>query len=45
MESSGKNTGMSCHALFRGSLPPRYRTQVTCLAGRFFTAEPPEKPL
>ena len=28
----------------RGSSRPRDRTQVCCLAGRFFTSEPPEKP-
>ena len=28
----------------RGSSPPRDQTQVSCIAGRFFTAEPPWKP-
>ena len=28
----------------RGSSWPRYWTQVSCIAGRFFTAEPPGKP-
>ena len=28
----------------RGSSPPRDQTQVSCIAGRFFTAEPPGKP-
>ena len=28
----------------RGSSQPRDQTQVSCLAGRFFTAEPPGKP-
>ena len=28
----------------RGSSQPRDRTQVFCIAGRFFTAEPPGKP-
>ena len=27
----------------RGSLQPRDRTHVSCIAGRFFTAEPPGK--
>ena len=27
-----------------GSSPPRVRTHVSCIAGRFFTAEPPGKP-
>ena len=29
---------------FRGSSPPRDRTQVSCIEGRFFTTEPPGKP-
>ena len=28
----------------RGSSQPRYRTRVSYIEGRFFTAEPPEKP-
>ena len=28
----------------RGSSPPRDQTQVSCIAGRFFTAEPSGKP-
>ena len=28
----------------RGSSRPRYNTRVSCLAGRFFTVEPPGKP-
>jgi len=28
----------------RGSSQPRDRTHVSCIAGRFFTAEPPRKP-
>ena len=28
----------------RGSSPPRDQTQVSCIVGRFFTAEPPPKP-
>ena len=40
----GKNTGMSCHFLLQGSSQPRDRTHVSCTAGKFFTAESPEKP-
>ena len=29
----------------RGSSPPRDQTPISCLAGRFFTIEPPGKPL
>ena len=28
----------------RGSSQPRNQTQISCIAGRFFTAEPPGKP-
>ena len=34
--SPGKNTGMGSHSLFWGSSRPRDRTQVFCIAGRFF---------
>ena len=27
----------------RGSSPPRDQTQVSCIAGKFFTTEPPGK--
>ena len=30
---------------FRGSSQPRNRTHISCIAGRFFTAEPSGKPL
>ena len=33
-------TGVGCHALLQGIVP----THVSCIAGRFFTAEPPGKP-
>ena len=36
-DSPGKNTGMGCHDLLRGSSQPRDRTQVSCVTGRFFT--------
>ena len=32
-------------SLFRGSSQPRDQTCISCLAGRFFTTEPPGKPL
>ena len=44
-DSPGKNTGEGCHALFQGSSWPRDLTQVSCIAGRFFTTEPRGKPL
>ena len=36
-DSPGKNTGVGCHALLRGYSPPRDGTQVSCIAGGFFT--------
>ena len=37
-DSPGKNTGVSCHALLqRSSSKPRDQTQVSRIAGRFFT--------
>ena len=36
-DSPGKNPGVGCHAFFRGSSQPRDKTQVSCIAGRFFT--------
>ena len=41
----GKNTGVGCHVLLRGSSQPRDRTWVFCITGRFFTTEPSGKPL
>ena len=35
--SPGKNTGVGCHALSRGYSQPRDQTQVSCVAGGFFT--------
>ena len=32
-DSPGKNTGVGCHAIFQGI----FLTQVSCIAGRFFT--------
>ena len=34
----GKNTGVGQHFLLQGSSRPRYRTQVSCIARRFFTS-------
>ena len=36
-DNPGKNTGVGCHASSRGSSQPRYRTQVFCITGGFFT--------
>ena len=36
-DSPGKSTGVGFHALLQGILPTRDRTQVSCIAGRFFT--------
>ena len=44
MGFSRKNTGVGCHFLLRGSSRLRDGTQVSCIAGRFFTPEPPGKP-
>ena len=42
-DSLGKNTGVGCH--FPSDLPnPGTEPESPALAGRFFTAEPPEKP-
>ena len=35
-DSPSMNTGVGCHALLRGSFQTRDRTQVSCIAGRFF---------
>ena len=36
-DSPGKNTGVGCRASSRGSSQPRDWSQVSCIAGRFFT--------
>ena len=41
----GKNTGGVAISFSRGSSRPRDRTCISCSAGGFFTAEPPEMPL
>ena len=43
-DSSGKNTGVACHAIFQGIFPPRDQTQVSHIIGRFLPSEPPENP-
>ena len=35
--SPGKNTGVSCHSLLKGSSQPRDQTEVSCTAGGLFT--------
>ena len=37
MDFSGKNSGMGCHFLLRGSSQPRDWSQVSCIVGIFFT--------
>ena len=36
-DSSGKNIGVDCHTLLQGIFPTQNLTQVSCIAGRFFT--------
>ena len=36
-DSPGKNTGVGCYSLLRGIFPPRDWTQVSHIAGWFFT--------
>ena len=36
-----RNTAVGCHFLLRGSSQPRNQTFVSCIAGKFFTTEPP----
>ena len=43
-DSSGKNTGVGCHALLQRVFPTQGSNPVSCTAGRFFTVEPPGKP-
>ena len=40
--SSGKNTGVSCHSLLQASSRPRDRTQISCIADSLLS-EPPGK--
>ena len=34
----GNSTGVGCHALLQGIFPTQDRTQVSCIAGGFFTS-------
>ena len=36
--SSGQTTGVGSYSLLQGSFQPRDQTQVSCVAGRFFTS-------
>ena len=36
-DSPGKNTGVTCHALFHGVFPTKTSNQVSHIASRFFT--------
>ena len=42
-DSPGKSTGTVAISLSRGSSWPRDQTHISCIAGSFFTAEPPGK--
>ena len=44
-DSPGENTGLGCHVLLRGVFPTQGLNHVSCMTGRFFTAEPPVSPL
>ena len=37
-DSSGKNTGVGCHALLQGIAQPRDQTQASRIAGGIFTS-------
>ena len=41
-DSPGKNTGVGCHTSSRASFQPRDWTQVSCVAGGFFTKGSPK---
>ena len=43
-DSPGKNTGVGCHFFPQGIFLTQGSNQVSCIAGRFFTIEPPGKP-
>ena len=44
-DSPGKNIGMGGHFLLQGVFLTQGWTHVACIAGRFFTSEPPGKPV
>ena len=39
-----KNNGVGCHFLLQGTFPTQRSNCLSCIAGGFFTAEPPGKP-
>ena len=41
----GKNTAVGCYFLLQGIFLPMDQTHNSCIAGRFFTTEAPQKPL
>ena len=41
----GKNNGVGCHVLLWESSEPWDQTRASCIAGGFFTTEPPGKPM
>ena len=43
-DSSGKNTGVGCHALLPGSCQPKAQNQVSLLCADSLPSEPPGKP-
>ena len=43
--SPGQNTGVGSSSLSGGSSQSRNQTQVSGIAGKFFSAEPPGKPV
>ena len=43
--SPGKNTGWIAMPFSKRSFLLKYRTRVSCIAGRFFPSEPPGEPL
>ena len=42
-DSPGNNTGVGRHALLQGIFPNQGYNLVSCIAGRFFTSQPPGK--
>ena len=42
---SSKSTRLGCHALLQGFFPTQGLSQGSCTVGRFFTTEPPGKPI
>ena len=43
-DSPGETTGVDCHSLLQGIFLTTGSDSVSCLAGGFFTAEPPGRP-